>query len=1666
MNYDDPQNQGFHGIGNTIDPAKRKILEQMKEEKERDRAEKLVEHTDEKMRRIEERLSEVQNNQLDALAGGAVRVKSTVETKERIEDSEEHLTAGEILEQIEDPKEDPKEPDTTAPVAPIVEEALSSVVDLPPDPPVDIAVDSPPDELIIEKKDLLGSSIAQSVQEGMSEMAAEDAERESQKPIARERELPPLRGEKEFRTTVIEHTRELISKMRGEIPTLSMVRSSILAPLTGGGGATVRSFNERERSLVEKVYNELAANGFADVKSDIDSENNGEEQLAALAPSVPAQIVQETAPSTPPVTNKNGVDDWDVNFPSVTPVPFGSSVADAPRVGTSWTPVRKGVVGRAAGSEERDAVKNPQTGQWEFSEGFIEEKRKETEQDLNNRDFEEKKRPALTALFKEEADKLGKEEFDASYLLAMMKDRRGGVPLDEKEIALFRTLYAERYGQAASVASGEAVVPSGAVLETADVQENKEEVQVDAGTEGEVENVDDELRVLFDGGVEEDDDSEENFDMPVFGMSSEEIENIESGLYGDALGKPEEKVSEETAEELEEPQATEVGPVVAVRSETMTVAKESEERKKLNSILTLLHPEADPADVRNDARTMAFVMQAFHAGQEGGAALPALLAHACATAEERVQEPGGGIGTMKAKWVEEAFSLGKAIHDRGGEELPVLVHTAPTEEVTPTPLETPPAVATSGSEPNPPNPSVENGELPEATKRVLEEFYQELSIAEREQISAGMLNWGYSLKRWTGDKLSGAISGDMRNKNQLLDTFARRWEKRSQEAELKLREAKEEKKAGGAVGLGGKIRKAQRIAGSAGFITGAAARIGRPVASALGLMPLGKVMLASMLVAETAGMVKDYNEQTVANTVRDDEDYRKREGETDAEYIARTQNGTALDEAWEMYTKAQQKAEQVTPGMSPNRDQIQTEYVKSLPKELLARLDRVPEEDRNKWFQGWMRDRIKEKIKKIEWSIAGGENEKEVDKIANKRKNKRLLDRYARLVEETGTIHSFALAAVQTEKINKAAVTVFSVDTWGRAAAGMYRLAAGFLAGDAHLSVPEVGGARVNPTERLRLTYDDFNTWLAGRPDRGKALEMLRARLETGNLDSQQKEAINLVLKENPAPAVVPVTAPKSEVTSKVLETEAITGKTVSVESTKAIPENADKGQTPEPVAKRQMREIDGNKRATNRSPEQTVPEAGRGNGMQTIEVVRHVNNMPVESVISDYIAHNPDAAKKLGWNGKDDLIDFSKARAHGLWFTYAGDLLRENSAQAVALQHDLRAAGVSVDPAGYAEYIRRNPQNGIRIDLLGKKVSVVGPEYFAQDAATHGGAHTAVVEEAEERLQQGRSTETKAGLDQALLAKQKQFFDRISHGNQENSAIRAHELIEAVRSGDADAEAFVQYFGREMGGTNGADSIRGVFRDAMKGTPEQQVRAENSLKGLLDNLSSSREPLVQEFPAAGVQRMTIDKIVYSGGEDARMRAHALGEAIRAGKVDPNVFAQYFAQQMRTSENSQAVVGLRRTLEDLRGTPQQQASAKLSLTINMQNMTTMNPTGSVGVEGVRVEQPQAFRPPTGGRESFPERRPLENLVYAGRESAVVRARDLGSAVRSGRLSSDTFAKFYAQEMKIPEDSADVFALRKLLEDVRGPYLQRASAEAALASKLQNLQLINQNRFRR
>lgn len=1282
----------------------------------------------------------------------------------------------------------------------------------------------PPDELIVSASPEtdLEPDLVEGVKEGIETLEAEDLQQELDRP-----ELNPrssLRAEKALREDIIAHTKKLIQELGGNIPSRDEVRSSLLTALENGRGARAVSMNDRERTFFNSVYKEMARGVFVfpaeEARKSIVEET-------AVAPAVPEET-PALAEDTPTAKEDPA---WDALFPT-------------PQ--SSWLPERKGVVGRAAGSVSDEGGKQGEKnadGEWIFDEKFKEEKRKEMEKQLAMKVFEEKKKPELIALFEAEtaaADVLG--HFDDSYLLKMIIDKRKNVPLDPDEVALFRKLYEDRYARA----------PSPEVK----VERKPEEAAVDAETEKkEQEEIDEAWRTIFDGGALAGEETTEDYSEPVLGMTPEEVENIEKALVGG-----------ETPVTKTAPHSTEVA-----KPETTVSTLPVSEIQKLNSIRVLLQPEKDPLDPRNDRETLVIVQLAFNEGKLGGAEMSDDLKRICAAAGKNVGERGGGIGTIKAAWVAEAFALGKAIHDRGGEvSAPAAVSSMPETPIAPaaTVPETPPTAATPVT-PVPPTPddmaypdlsalgTVPRAEAPapeifsdiprapketvEAAKKEIENWYLNASEEERKKISAGLLNWGWNVKKLTGDMIVSAVQkvreqygGDA----QIFDAFQRRWEKNANIAKLQLDTAKTDRlkeEAGLKVSGFGKLsRKAQSV----GIVAGTAARIGRPIASAFGLMPLGGVMLTSLGIAETAGVIKDYNEISVANTTRKNEDYRKQEGESEEDYTARTSGGAALDEAWAMYEEAKNK----NGGEAPNKQQIDAEYLKTLPRELKDRLNKTTMEVRDKWFQGWMQERVKKKIRDIHEEVLNADTEEKKAKILRKRRG--TLEKYGRMIEEAGTIHTFGLAAVQAEKINKAIVTGFSVDSWRRAAVGMWHLASHFASGEARLGVPvaveagaPVRGGNDGQVEKTALAYDDLKQWLGGQKDRKVALEAIQKKLEDSSVGAAQKTAMTQLLAEEaarPKPTPAVDTAPKAPV-----ETPA-----------------AQKPIVPpvEPTPKAQ---------APTSGPKQApvIPETGGAPKVEVVptEVVRHMNNLTTERVISDYIVNNQAAARRLGWNGEDDLANWAAVRANTMWSEHANNILKND----VALTYELQNKGYSPDPAGYAEYIKSDPSRAIKIDIANNKVEVVGKDYFTQDAAVHQGKDAATIREAEERLNEAVRKTRKAGtpVDDDLVERlqqkipvaveERQTFNALVRSGNADSMTRTEELARRVRSGKIDPAAFMEYY-RQVTGANTQDmaGMRTAFEKVLHGTSAEQNSAQLSLTPRMQALINAQP----ERPAAAGQ--------------------------------------------------------------------------------------------------------------------------------------------------------------------------------------------------------------------
>ena len=1180
---------------------------------------------------------------------------------------------------------------------------------------------------------------------------------------------------------------------------------------------------------------------------------------------------------------------------------------------------------------------------------------------------------------------------------------------------------------------------------------------------------DNELQMLFSG---------DTLEPSVFGMSEEEI----AALY--AAFEAEEAL--ETAPETSSIASPEVPMETSATAEpspevVSTMAEVSEERKKLNSIFTLLRPEADPLDPRNDREVMVMVQLAFDEGRLGEE-MSEGLRNACEEAGENVGVRGGGIGTIKASWVREAYAHGKAIYDRGGEAYARAAGPVSTGESTPAPAEraseTAPVVPLSperaGTEASPaplparPEVATTPEEIGKEARRKVEEYYAGLSTEEREKISTGMSNWGWSLKKFTGEMLARAIPAGMRDKNQVLDVFARRREKDALAAEIQLRAAREDKVKEAAGVKVGKIRRARRFAGSAGAVGGMAARVGRPVASCFGLMPLGGVMLSSLAIGETAGIVKDYNEQTVAKTIRGSEDYRKQAGETDEEYIARTSGGDALNEAWDLY----EQAKNGDPEAKPTKEQIDAAYFKKLPEELLERLNKISPSSRDWWFQRMMQQRVHEKIQKMHFKML---NEREEDKEGRYIKirdarYRRVLDRYARLIEDSGTVHSFALAAVQAEKINKAIVAGFSVDAWRHGCVGIYRLASRFLQGDAAIrlpSLPRSAGAATAPVvsgaevagqgtyeAQKTLAQSGMKQWLETQNDRRAALEVMRQDLSSGKVTNKaQLEALKEVIAEE-------------EIALKKVET-----------------------------AREQERKNQEGKKSP-RVSEQTsttgveipvfVIEGMRGK-------MRGKSDLSLERMISEYLVAQPEAQRLLKWDGAGERADWAGARSHGMWVRYAeGVLTPEKRLQ-------LQRMNLTGDAEGLAEYWKSNPHNELRLDLKNGTVEVVSDDPMFKKGAPERGQRSTVAARAEARLAQtgeGLALSNATSESSAIMQRARADLPRIKSPEDAEWFIWTHfnKLIKEsfpteaggntpvrrytegdrklmlgyvremrtilddfkVRYGLAAHEDRVQQLESltkrvERASTYAFDKqaealerASGVHAEVKQGTsvvPEKpQVGRRNAFapEGRTVRPPVTRGPSIvpgESVPAGGIrlqeflplesQQRELKRIFYEGNENASQRAAHLSEYVRRGIVDPNVAVQYFAAQMKVPENHQIVQGLRGTLADL-ASPERQRNAELTLTVNMQNVRMTNPQGP-GVGVLHAESP-----PQNSKVVLPEKPRVRvemveakewpkvaedlNRVVDGPGNSQLRLGRLIGKYSAGEVNPEAFAHYYTQRM--------------------------------------------------
>ncbi len=1850
MNYDDPDSSGFHGMGRdpTIE-AKLNLAKKMAESKRAREAAATggggdLSTKDDVLDRLTKRVNENSANTADALAVPESATETPVtltapeQSAEPAGDVEVKKGGDEVLPSPM-PQEKPDDEDSVH-----VENKVE-------DPKLSKEVQEIFKKQAVSEKDenLYGgghvdeqkSDVIEAVKEGLRESV--EVEKVKIRPLS----AAVAESNQLFKDMIVKDIRDLTAKNGGEIPPEEVIRSSIK-----------RAFREDERKQFDLIYREMAMGAVFEDVPDVKASETVTEPVLEPVSAVPAEIATENAPDVAVVETVVPVDEWDSSFSTPREPAEGSKEGvppppppDKEKPVSSWTPVRKGVVGRAAGSEDRDAVKNTETGQWEFSEKIIEEKRQEMEKALA-----EKKKAELATFFAEEAAKLGNEEFDDSYLLAMIIDRRAGKPLDPEELALYRNLFAERYHPGIVAETKEIEFPkektaqdsvaveepekaheltaeqvaenltslywttriqggqksmedpnitfqggdfdrarseaylrnikAGKFFESVDisgtydgeprqasessvyeffkniadntekyieiVKENPELVEerkrqgeearkiveaidklkpVEAEpiqtpevvvapvsvvesvpTKEEQEEIDNELRMLFSG-----DDPEVTDHVSVLSMTEDQVEKVDAVL--DAQDEEElsplsaaeaglvdfskattweelaglinsvEKIegSSETFERaelldrLEKVRARKISVAVMTRTgglrakvielmlkeagsiedfyaiapvesveapaavaavatpetpvveavSVSAVPEISEERQKLNSILKLLRPEADPLDPRNDARVMVMVDLAFREGMAGDE-MRREVREALEKPGENVGAQGGGIGTIKAKWVEEAYALGKAIHARGGEHAVAVAVPPPAPSIETAPVVAPPitpetiSVATPASEEGrrlsedmselPPLPDLPPAgwmeETPEEALRRVSEEYERLTPEQREEASVGMLNWGWSLKKFTGNMLASAVPAEMRNNNQLLDVWARRRERDAQAAEIKLREAREDKLAEENGAKVGKMRKGRRIAGSVGVIGGMSARIGRPVASAFGLMPLGGVMLSSLAMAETAGIVKDYNEQTVANSQRGNEDYRKREDETEEEYIARTSGGGAMDEAWELYNQAKLQSG----SDKPTKEQIDEAYFKNLPAELEERLGKTPPSTRDWWFQRKMQARVREKVAEIHHVMLGDKHDgvRGVYENIRDRRYKKILDRYARLIDDSGTVHSFALAAVQAEKVNKGIVTVLSVDAWRRGAVGVYRMASNFFDGDAKIKIPglsqgggvsKVSAAALTPeqlaaqaqTVKSRMSYDAVKNWLASQKDKNAALASMREELATGGTtDPAHTEALKEILKEEEAAAVVAnaetaqKAALKLESDRKAAEAIAARERQKALELEEQQRKAGAKGARPEVADRKAMLDA-----KTAQQSAEMVKRVTERFGIDIVAFGENATDQAVESRIAVMLSGRSAGESKA-------ILDTIRGQTYG-----NGRLNGQVKSAAERLSgldgvvNDWRAAA-ALETSLPAEVIRpvdNAPAERVISDYLAfneqaaRRLGWNGKEDVANWASVR--AHGMWIEYAESVL----TPVKRAQLQQMNLSGDAQGLAELLRKDPQNV------LKFNFKSGTV--EVIGDEFFKKDALAHGGGYAAALTEAENRLAEQERLRAK---AGTMPKYETSGLPRI---------RQTIDQIVYDGNANASMRAKQMSAAIRSGSVSPNAFATYFAQQMKMPENSQSVVSLLKALEDLRGTPGQQANAELTLTINMQNMMMTHPQGPAG-GGIRLGEKVPLVPGKGSSLA-PEGYSVKiaeamNPIVNGPGDSTARVEQLLSMQRQGKIDAEAFAHYYAQQL--------------------------------------------------
>jgi hypothetical protein len=317
----------------------------------------------------------------------------------------------------------------------------------------------------------------------------------------------------------------------------------------------------------------------------------------------------------------------------------------------------------------------------------------------------------------------------------------------------------------------------------------------------------------------------------------------------------------------------------------------------------------------------------------------------------------------------------------------------------------------------------------EAARESAEEALKSMSTKERKKIGVGFHNWGLYVKSWSAEQLETAIR-KAGGTGEWADAWAHTYHKQYLEAEKDIALAQEARQNGGS-GFG-----MRRSLGSAGFVASMATKAARLGLSSFGVIPFRGLMALSMATAKGSEVIREVNERRVANTTRI-EDADK-----------------AQEEAMALYEQAQKR---VADGEVTKKtlDQV---YSESLPAELKERLDKLKPEDRNAYLERKIQGFVVNRVADFNTKLEASGTEEERRELT--RKYSRMLNKYSRLIEETGTVHTFAWGAEKAEMVSKLGIAALSAETWlrGIKATGVFRALGSFMSRAKQIEMPTMAG--------------------------------------------------------------------------------------------------------------------------------------------------------------------------------------------------------------------------------------------------------------------------------------------------------------------------------------------------------------------------------------------------------------------------------------------------------------------------------------------------------------------------------------------------------------------------------------------------------------------------------